>query len=76
MVLEEAGDYGADQRSLTHISDRVIIDRVVTMTGAQQFEEIEAALGFRGAEPGEVLVADLCAEAVAGPCGGRQCRQR
>jgi len=50
-ILEEGGYHGAGQRSLTHVSDRLIIDDVIVMTGAQQFEEIEAGLGVRGAEP-------------------------
>jgi hypothetical protein len=40
------------------------------VAGAQQFEEVKAALGVRGAEPGDVLVADLRAEAVSGLVAG------
>jgi hypothetical protein len=49
-----------------HVGDRLIIDDVIAVTGTQQFEEVEAALGIRRAKPGEVLVADLGAEAVDG----------
>ena len=34
------------------------------MAGAQQLEEVQPALRARGAEPGEVVVADLGADAV------------
>src|ERR1039458_2457979 len=34
------------------------------MAGAQQFEKIEPALRLSGAEPGKMLVADLCADAI------------
>src|SRR5215468_3223228 len=61
-MLEQAGDHGTGQCSLAHVSDRLIIDRVIAVAGAQQFEEVEAVLGVRRAKPGEVLVADLGAE--------------
>ena len=37
------------------------------MTGAQQLEEVEPALRGGGAEPGEMVVADLGADRVVGP---------
>jgi len=44
----------------------LIIDDVIAVTGAQQFEEIETAFGVPDAQPGEVLVANLGAKAVGG----------
>jgi hypothetical protein len=35
------------QRAFAHVGDRLIIDHVIAVTGAQQFEEVEAALGIR-----------------------------
>ena len=63
-MLEKANDHVFGQRPFVHVGDRLIIDHVIAVTGAQQFEEVEAALGIRGAKPGEVLIADLGAEAV------------
>jgi hypothetical protein len=31
------------QRPFAHVGDRLIIDHVIAVTGAQQFEEVEAA---------------------------------
>lgn len=31
----------------SHVSDRLIIEDVIAVTGAQQFKEVEAALGVR-----------------------------
>src|SRR3954468_13039842 len=40
------------------------------MTGAQEFQEVQPALAGRGAEPGEVVVADLRAGPVRGLVAG------
>jgi hypothetical protein len=58
-MLEKASDHVFGQRAFAHVGDRLIIDDVIAVTDARRFEEVEAALGIRGAKPGEVLVADL-----------------
>ena len=55
---------GPASARLAHIGERLGVDHVVAMAGAQQVEEIEPALRAGGAEPGEAVVADLRAEAV------------
>ena len=65
-MLGQAGDDGSGERPCAHIGQRFGIDDVIAVTGAQQFEEVETALGAGGAEPGELRVADLGAEAVLG----------
>jgi hypothetical protein len=55
-MLENASDHVFGQRAFAYVGDRLIIDDVIAVTGAQRFEEVEAALGIRGAKPGEVLV--------------------
>ncbi len=54
------------ERACAHIGERLGIDDVIAMAGPQQVEEVEAALRGGGAEPGEMRVADLGAEAVPG----------
>jgi hypothetical protein len=54
------------QRAFAHVGERLGVDDVVVVAGAQQREEVEAALRDGGAEPSEVRVADLRAEAVGG----------
>ena len=60
------GDDGSGERAGAHIGQGFGIDDAIAMPGAQQFEEVEAALRTRGPEPGEPGVADLGAEAVRG----------
>jgi hypothetical protein len=50
-MLEKASDHRASQRSLAHVSDRLIVNHIIAVAGTQQFKEVEAALGARGAEP-------------------------
>src|SRR5215468_10514390 len=71
-MIEKAGDHRASQRSLAHVSDRLIGNHIIAVAGAQHLKEVEAALGARGAEPSEVVVANLCAKAVGGlvACAG------
>src|SRR5215468_5531408 len=71
-MIEKAGDHRASQRSLAHVSDRLIVNHIIAVAGAQHLKEVEAALGARGAEPSEVVVANLCAKAVGGlvACAG------
>jgi hypothetical protein len=49
----------AKQRSGCSFRRASALDEVIVVAGAQQREEVEAALGGCGAEPGEVRVADL-----------------
>ena len=65
-MLAQAGDDGSGERAGAHIGQGFVIDDVIVMSGAQQFEEVEAAFRTRGPEPGELRVADLGAEAVLG----------
>jgi hypothetical protein len=60
-MVEKTGDHRASQRSLAHVSDRLIVNHIIAVAGTQQLKEVEAALGARGAEPSEVVVANLCA---------------
>ena len=65
-MLAQAGDDGAGERAGAHVGQSLVIDDVIAMPGAQQFEEVEAAFRTGGPEPGELRVADLGAEAVLG----------
>ena len=65
-MFGQAGDHRCGERALAHVGQRLGIDDVIVVAGAQQLQEIEAALRVCGAEPGEVRVADLRAEAVRG----------
>ena len=71
-MLDQASDHMGGQRTLAHIRQRLGVDEVVVVAGAQQLEEVETALGAGRAEPGEVGVANLGAEAVGGfvACAG------
>ena len=44
LMLAQAGDDGAGERAGAHIGHGFVIDDVVAMPGAQQFEEVEAPL--------------------------------
>src|SRR6266851_6683716 len=63
-VFGQAGDDRAGEGALAHIGQCLGIDDVIAMTGAQQFEEVAAALRWGGSKPGEVCIANLGAEAV------------
>jgi len=52
------------------IGERLIVDDIVGVTGAQAFEKVQAALRIDGAEPGEAIVADLGADRVAALVAG------
>src|SRR3984893_13751666 len=70
-VLGQTSDLRTGEGALAHVGQRIGIDEVITVARAQQLEEVAAALGTGGAEPGKMSVADLCAAAVdslvAGP---------
>jgi hypothetical protein len=63
-MFAEAGQKGAAERAGAHVGESLFVDDVIAISGAQKFEEVEAALGSRGCEPNEPGVADLSAEAV------------
>src|SRR5438876_802336 len=65
-MFDQAGDRMLGQGALAHVGERVGIDDVIAVAGAQQFEEVAAALRAGGAEPGEVRVADVRADAIRG----------
>src|SRR6266481_9551596 len=65
-MFDQAGDHMLGQGALAHVGERVGIDDVIAVAGAQQFEEVAAALRAGGAEPGEVRVADVRADAIRG----------
>ena len=62
--LGQRCDHRPGQGALAHVGQRLGIDHVIGVAGAQQIEEVQPALAGRGAEPGEVVVADLRADAV------------
>ena len=51
-VLGQAGDHRAGKGALAHIGQGLGIDDIIAMAGAQQFEEVAAALRLSGAKPG------------------------
>ena len=57
-------DHRSGQVVLAHVVQRRLVDDVIGVAGAQQFEEVQPALAAGGAEPGEVVVADLRADGV------------
>jgi hypothetical protein len=65
-VFRQASDDGSGERTLAHVAQCHIIDHVIGISGAQQIEEVPAALAIGRAEPGKVFVADLGAKAVGG----------
>jgi hypothetical protein len=70
LMLREQPDDRAGERPVAHIGERLGVDDVIAMAGAQQFQEIEPALRAGGAEPGEAVVADLRAVPVPGLVAG------
>src|SRR5258708_2991941 len=65
-MLGQEGVHMSRERAFVHIGERLGIDDVIAMAGPQQVEEVEAARRGGGAEPGEMRIADLGAEAVPG----------
>ena len=63
-MFDQASDQMGGERAFAHVGQCLGIDDVIVVAGAQQREEVEAALRAGGAEPGEMHVADLRAEAV------------
>jgi hypothetical protein len=76
-VLRQAGDHRTRQGALPHVGEGLGVDHVVGEAGAQHLEEVQPALRAGGGERGEVVVAELGADAVLVPmAGGRWCRRR
>ncbi len=44
LMFAQAGDDGSGERAGAHIGQGFVIDDVIAMSGAQQLEEVEAAL--------------------------------
>ena len=63
-MFGQTGDHRTGKGAVAHIGQSLGIDDVIAMAGAQQREEVAAALRWGGAEPGKMSVADLGAEAV------------
>ena len=63
-VAGQERDHRAGQGVLAHVGQRLGVDHVVSMPGPQQREEVQPALAGRAAEPGEVVIADLRADAI------------
>ena len=64
-VLGETGNDGSGECTFPHIGQGGVIDHVVAVASTQQIEKVQSALAVGGAEPGEIVVADLCADAVS-----------
>jgi hypothetical protein len=64
--LGQTGDQGGSQSAATHVVKCQVVQHVVGMSGTQQIEEVQPALGGSRAEPGEAVVADLRVKAVFG----------
>src|SRR5271169_1513354 len=58
-MLAQSSDDGSSERAGAHVGESFFVDDVIAMSGAQQFEKVEAALRERGPEPSEMGVADL-----------------
>lgn len=58
MVAQGVQEY-LRQPLLFHVCERVGVDPVVGLTGAQQFEKVDSALGRAALEPCKILVADV-----------------
>ena len=61
----QPGDEGGRQCVVAHIGEGHVVQHEVGVAGAQQIQEVQSALRLPRAEPGEPVIADLCAEAVA-----------
>ena len=63
----QAGDHRPGQGALAPVGQGLGIDHVVRMPGPQQRKEVQPALAGRGTEPGEMVIADLRADAIHRP---------
>ena len=63
-VPREQGDDLAGQVVLAHVDERGIVDQMRRITSIQRLEKVQPAVGARGDEGGELIVADVYAHAV------------
>jgi hypothetical protein len=63
-MLRQAGDHRARQHPLAHVGQGLGVDHIVAVAGPQHLEEVQPALRGRRDERGEVVVAELGADAV------------
>jgi hypothetical protein len=61
----EQGDDRSRQIALAHVDKACLIDEMRGVAGIKEFQEIEPALGIRGYEGGELIIADVRAHAIA-----------
>ena len=66
----EPVDHRPGEGVLAHVGERLGVDDAVAVAGAQDRQEIAAALGEAGREEGEAVVAELGGDAVAGAMPG------
>ena len=62
----EQGDDPQGEMTPAHIGQRLGVDHVVLVAGAQQLEEVQSALRGGGAEPSKMRITDLGAKAIDG----------
>ena len=65
VVLGQLGDHRAAQATLAHVGQGLGIDHVIAVAGLQDLQEAQPAFRRGRGERGEVVVADLRADAVA-----------
>ena len=53
-----------------HVGECRIVDHIVGETGPQRLKKVQPALAARGAEPGEIVIADLRADGVGATMAG------
>src|ERR1700746_2958601 len=64
LMLCQLADDRAGERAAAHVGERLGIDHVITVAGAQKVKEMWPALCAGRAKPGEAVIADVGAEAV------------
>jgi len=60
----QPGDQDGRQCARAHVGERGVVQHEVAVAGPQEIKEVQPALRRACAEPGEVVIADLRAEAV------------
>jgi hypothetical protein len=65
-LLGQRGDRRSGQSPPSHVGQSFSVDHVLGVAGTEQIEEVAPTFAGRRAEPGEMIVADLGARAVAG----------
>ena len=59
LMIGKSLDERSSQHVIAHVVQGRVVDYIIGVTGAQQVEEVQTTLAARGAEPGEIVVADL-----------------